>query len=41
VDNAAHHQGGDCKTLLNGKEIPGGLLTDDMLKDGDQITVVM
>ncbi len=41
ADNTAHHQGGDCKTLLNGKEIPGGLLTDDMLKDGDQITVVM
>ena len=41
VDNAAHHQGGLGKTLLNGKEIPGGLLTDAMLKDGDQITVVM
>ena len=41
VDNKAHHQGGDSKTLLNGKEIPGGLLTDALLKDGDQITVVM
>ena len=41
VDNAAHHQGGESKTLLNGKEILGGLLTDDLLKDGDQITVVM
>ncbi|MBQ7655364.1 MAG: N,N'-diacetylchitobiose phosphorylase [Clostridia bacterium] len=41
VDNAAHHQGGESKTLLNGKEIPGGLLIDDLLKDGDQITVVM
>ena len=41
VDNAAHHQGGESKTLLNGQEIPGGLLTDALLKDGDQITVVM
>ena len=41
VDNKAHHQGGESKTLLNGREIPGGLLTDAMLKDGDQITVVM
>ena len=41
VDNKAHHQGGESKTLLNGQEIPGGLLTDALLKDGDQITVVM
>ncbi|MBR5111392.1 MAG: N,N'-diacetylchitobiose phosphorylase [Clostridia bacterium] len=41
VDNAAHRQSSESKTLLNGKEIPGGLLTGDMLKDGDQITVVL
>ena len=41
ADNAAHRQGGESRTLLNGKEIPGGLLTDDMLKDGDQITVIL
>ncbi len=41
VDNSAHHEGGLEKTFLNGKEIPGGLLTDDLLADGDSITVVM
>jgi cellobiose phosphorylase len=41
VDNSAHHEGGLEKTFLNGKEIPGGLMTDAMLNDGDCITVIM
>ena len=41
VDNSAHHEGGVCRTLVNGKEAPDGLLTDDLLRDGDEITVIM
>ncbi|MBR6186731.1 MAG: N,N'-diacetylchitobiose phosphorylase [Clostridia bacterium] len=41
VDNSAHHEGGVQKLLVNGKEAAGGVLTDDMIHDGDQITVVM
>jgi hypothetical protein len=41
VDNAAHHEGGAQCVLINGKAAPSDLLTDDMLSDGDQITVIM
>ena len=41
VDNSAHHQGGVQRTLINGKPVDGDVLTDDMLRDGDEITVVM
>ena len=41
VDNSAHHQGGVQRTLINGKETDAAVLTDNMLRDGDQITVVM
>ena len=41
VDNSAHHQGGVQRTLVNGNEIHGHVLTDDLLHDGDQITVIM
>ncbi|MBQ7519177.1 MAG: N,N'-diacetylchitobiose phosphorylase, partial [Clostridia bacterium] len=41
VDNSAHHQGGAQRTLINGQEIRQDVLTDDLLHDGDQITVVM
>ena len=41
VDNSAHHQGGVQKTLINGAEIKQDVLTDELLHDGDQITVVM
>ncbi len=41
VDNAAHHQGGVEKLLLNGKEIPVGVIADGQLADGDEIKVVM
>ena len=40
VDNSAHHEGGVQKTLVNGVEV-SGVLTDDVLTDGAQITVVM
>ena len=40
VDNSAHHEGGVQKTLVNGVEVTG-VLTDDVLTDGAQITVVM
>ena len=41
VDNSAHHQGGVSKLLLNGMEIPAGLMPDEILHDGDSITVIM
>ena len=41
VDNAAHHEGGVQKMLVNGKAIEADVLTDDMIRDGDEITVVM
>ena len=41
VDNAAHHQGGMSRLVLNGKPVEGDLLTDAMLRDGDEITVIM
>ena len=41
VDNSAHHEGGVTKTLVNGKTVDAQVLTDDMIKDGDEITVVM
>lgn len=41
VDNKAHHEGGAQCVLINGKAAPSDLLTDDMLSDGDQITVIM
>ncbi len=41
VDNKAHHQGGTAKLLVNGKAVDGDVLTDGMLHDGDEITVVM
>ena len=41
VDNSAHHEGGVQRTLINGKEAAGEVLTDDMLHDGDRITVIM
>ena len=40
VDNSAHRQGGMQKVLVNGVE-RSGVLTDDVLTDGAQITVVM
>ena len=39
--NSAHHQGSVQKTLINGVPAAGEVLTDDMLHDGDTITVVM
>ena len=41
VDNSAHHQGGVQRTLINGHQIAQDVLTDALLQDGDQITVVM
>ena len=41
VDNAAHHEGFEGKVLVNGREIEGGLLTDEVLTDGCEVTVVM
>ncbi len=41
VDNSAHHEGFAGKVLVNGTEIPGGLLTDDVLTDGCNVTVIM
>jgi len=41
VDNSAHHEGGVRKTLVNGKETAADVLTDDMIQDGDTITVIM
>ena len=40
VDNAAHKEGNPSKVLVNGVEV-AGVLTDDVLTDGCQITVVM
>ena len=41
VDNSAHHAGGVQKLLVNGKEMKSDLLTDELIADGDAITVVM
>ena len=41
VDNSAHHESGVSRILVNGKETASDLLTDDMLTDGAEITVVM
>ena len=41
VDNSAHHEGGVQKLLVNGKAVEAQVLTDDMIADGDRITVVM
>ncbi len=41
VDNSAHHEGGVQSVLVNGKAVQGDVLTDDLLHDGDLITVVM
>ncbi len=41
VDNKAHREGGISRILVDGKEISGELMTDDMLRDGSEITVVM
>ncbi len=41
VDNSAHHEGGVQKLLVNGKAAGSAVLTDDMIRDGDEITVVM
>jgi cellobiose phosphorylase len=41
VDNSAHHEGGVQKLLVNGKAAGSAALTDDMIRDGDEITVVM
>ena len=41
VDNSAHHEGGVQRTLVNGAPVEGDVLTDGMLQDGDEITVVM
>lgn len=40
VDNSAHHEGGVQKVLVNGAEVTG-VLTDAVLTDECQITVVM
>ncbi len=40
VDNAAHHEGYQGKTYVNGAEVTG-VLTDDVLTDGCEIRVVM
>ena len=41
VDNSAHHEGGVTEVRVNDRVIPDGLMTDDMLRDGDKITVIM
>ena len=41
VDNSAHHEGGVQRVLVNGQAADSEVLTDDMLHDGDTITVVM
>ena len=41
VDNAAHHQGGTAKILVDGQTVSGSLLTDELIKDGSNITVIM
>ena len=41
VDNAAHRQSFSGSVLVDGKPVNGTLLTDDMLKDGSEITVIM
>ncbi|MBQ3669029.1 MAG: N,N'-diacetylchitobiose phosphorylase, partial [Clostridia bacterium] len=41
VDNAAHRQSFSGSVLVDGKPVNGTLLTDDLLKDGSEITVIM
>jgi len=41
VDNSAHHEGGVRRLLVNGNAVDQDVLTDGMIADGDQITVVM
>lgn len=41
VDNAAHHDHAMGSIVLNGVKLDTELLTDAMLKDGDNITVIM
>ncbi|MBQ6647135.1 MAG: hypothetical protein IJM56_10695, partial [Clostridia bacterium] len=41
VDNAAHREGGVTKVVVDGKTVDGLLLTDDMISDGSNITVIM
>ena len=41
VDNSAHHEGGVQKLLVNGKAMASDILADDLIHDGDEITVVM
>ncbi len=41
VDNKAHHESGVQQVLVNGKAISGDLLTDSLIHDGDNITVIM
>ena len=41
VDNSAHREGGVSRVLVDGIEAKSEVLTDDMLRDGAQITVVM
>ena len=41
VENPAHHESGVTALQVNGQAVNGRLLTDDMLHDGDRITVVL
>ena len=41
VDNSAHHESFAGKVLVNGTEIADGLLTDAVLTDGCEVTVIM
>ena len=41
VDNSAHHEGGVQQVLVDGQTVADQLLTDELLRDGSQITVIM
>ncbi|MBR6028444.1 MAG: N,N'-diacetylchitobiose phosphorylase [Clostridia bacterium] len=41
VDNKAHHEGGVQRVLIDGKEYPHEVMTDEALRDGSEIVVVM
>ena len=41
VDNSAHREGGVSQVKINDEPIKGDLMTDEMLSDGDKITVIM
>ena len=41
VDNSAHHEGGCAEMKIDGKTVENGLITDALLRDGAEITVVM